>query len=193
MGFDAEIIDEWGGMMVMRIAGKDAAKLFANESGGHRWQRKPPNERKDKTHSSTITVAVFNEGISGIAQAVRESDCEVSTCRGSGPGGQKRNKTESAVQIKHIPTGLIVRCETERSQGQNKATAMALLTARIQAKEMNKANEATRQDRLKQIGSGERSDKIRTVQVQNGQVVNHLTGKKAPVERYMKGDIWCIA
>lgn len=191
-GFDAEIVDAWGGMMVMRIVGPDAANLFAGESGGHRWQRVPPNERKDKVHSSTVTVAIFPE-VRASGPVVRESDCEITTCRGSGPGGQKRNKTDSAVQIKHKPTGTIVRCETERSQGQNKATAMALLTARICAADLAKSLASVRQDRLQQIGSGERSDKIRTVQMQNGQVVNHVTGKKAAVERYLKGDIWCIA
>lgn len=124
---------------------------------------------------------------------VRESDCDVTTCRGSGPGGQFRNKTDSAVQVKHRPSGLIVRCETERSQQQNKATAFALLMARLNARHQAAATESQRQDRLRQIGSGERSDKIRTVQMQNGQVVNHVTGKKAPVDRYLKGDIWCIA
>lgn len=192
VGFDAEIVDEWGGMIVMRIAGPNAAELFASEAGGHRWQRVPPNERKDKVHSSTVTVAVFPE-VRTSGPVVRESDCEITTCRGSGPGGQKRNKTDSAVQIKHRPTGTIVRCETERSQGQNKATAMALLTARICAAELAKCLANVRQLRQEQIGSGERSDKIRTVQMQNGQVVNHLTGKKAPVEKYLKGDIWCVA
>lgn len=193
VGFDAEIIDEWGGMMVMRISGQNAAELFAGEAGGHRWQRVPPNERKDKVHSSTVTVAVFPEMRVSGGPVVRESDCEITTCRGSGPGGQNRNKTESAVQVKHKPSGMIVRCETERSQTQNKTTALSLLQARILAADLEKCLANVRQLRQKQIGSGERSDKIRTVQMQNGQVVNHVTGKKASVERYLKGDIWCVA
>lgn len=179
-------------MIVLRISGHGAVEKFSGEPGGHRWQRKPPNERKDKTHSSTVTVAVLPVVARSVAE-VRESDCDITTCRGSGPGGQHRNVTDSAVQVKHRPSGLMVRCETGRSQGQNKATALALLAARLQARATTAATESQRQDRLRQIGSGERSDKIRTVQMQNGQVVNHVTGKKAAVERYLKGDIWCIA
>ena len=193
VGFDSELVSEWNGMMVLRMSGPKAAELFANEAGGHRWQRVPPNERKDKVHSSTITVAVFPERVASGSVVVRESDCDVSTCRGSGPGGQNRNKTESAVQVTHRPSGLMVRCETERSQTQNKATAFALLAARLQAAKSGAQEESDRASRLKQIGSGERSDKIRTVQMQNGQVVNHQNNRKASVERYLKGDIWCIA
>lgn len=186
--FDAELVDEWDGMVVISIAGDGAEALMRNESGGHRWQRVPPNERKDKVHSSTITVAVFPV-IERQSFAIRESDCDVTTCRGSGPGGQKRNKTDSAVQIKHRPTGVYVRCETERSQQQNRATAFALLSARIAAASESKASESERSDRRSQIGSGERSDKIRTIQVKNGIVVDHRSGKKISVERYLKGDI----
>lgn len=177
---------------MLQVDGSGAFDAFKAESGGHRWQRVPPNERKDKTHSSTVTVAVIrDQPRSGFV--MRESDLEITTCRGSGPGGQKRNKTDSAVQIKHKPTGLYVRCETERSQGQNKESARALLSARVQAIQEAKTNRAAVEDRRQQIGSGERSDKVRTVQMQNGQVVNHVTGRKAAVEKYLKGDIWCIA
>lgn len=175
-------------MIVMSISGEGAESLMRNEPGGHRWQRIPPNERKGKTHSSTVTVAVF-PATKKTADSIRESDCEITTCRGSGPGGQKRNKTDSAVQIKHRPTGMIVRCETERSQSQNKATAFSLLSARIEAAKATVDGESDRQNRLRQIGSGERSDKVRTVQMQNGQVVDHRTGRKVSVERYLKGDI----
>lgn len=179
-------------MVVLRVTGPDAADRFAREAGGHRWQRKPPNERKDKTHSSTVTVAVLPVMSVGRVK-VRESDCEITTCRGSGPGGQHRNVTDSAVQVKHKPTGIIVRCDNERSQGQNKATAMSLLQARLNARSDAASNENRRQERLRQIGSGERSDKIRTVQFQNGQVVNHVTGRKVSLDRYLKGDIWSVA
>lgn len=188
VGFDAELVDEWDGMVVISIAGDGAEALMRNESGGHRWQRVPPNERKGKVHSSTITVAVFPV-VERQSFAIRESDCDVTTCRGSGPGGQNRNKTDSAVQIKHRPTGVYVRCETERSQQQNRATAFALLSARIAAASESKVSESERSDRRSQIGSGERSDKIRTIQVKNGIVVDHRSGKKISVERYLKGDI----
>jgi peptide chain release factor 1 len=192
VGFDSEIVAAWDGMVVLHITGADAWERFLLESGGHRWQRVPPNERKDKVHSSTVTVAVFKDEPKA-AFKIRESDCQITTCRGSGPGGQNRNVTDSAVQVKHRPSGLMVRCETERSQAQNKAAAISLLAARLEAGHNASQEQAERKDRRAQIGSGERSDKIRTVQMQNGQVVNHLTGKKASVEKYLKGDIWCVA
>ena len=190
--FDVEIVDDLAGMMVLHVTGKGACEMFSGESGGHRWQRVPPNERQGKVHSSTVTVAVFRD-VPPTEFRIREADLTVTTCRGSGPGGQKRNKTESAVQIKHLPSGLMVRCDTERSQQQNKATALALLTSRLAARHDAKAGSAVIDDRRSQIGSGERSDKIRTVQMQNGQVVNHLTGTKISVERYLRGDIVSIS
>jgi len=186
--FDVEIVDDRAGMIVMRIVGKDSWSLFKHESGGHRWQRIPPNERKGKVHSSTVTVAVFRD-VPTAEFRLNENDLEISTCRGSGPGGQHRNKTDSAVQVKHKPTGMIVRCETERSQQQNKHSAIALLTSRLASIQQASAMRSEDDNRRRQIGSGERSDKIRTVQMQNGQVVNNVTGKRMSVEAYMKGDI----
>lgn len=192
VGFDVAIVDEWDGMMVLYVAGAAAWDLLRHESGGHRWQRIPPNERKGKVHSSTVTVAVFPDRPKA-AFAVRESDCEVTTCRGSGPGGQNRNNTNSAVQVKHLPSGLSVRCETERSQSQNKASAMSLLAARLESRHSSAETARVVDNRRSQIGSGERSDKIRTVQMQNGQVVNHLTGAKVSVEKYLRGDLQSVA
>lgn len=190
--FNCEVVGDFAGMVVLRVVGQRAWELFQHESGGHRWQRVPPNERKDKVHSSTVTVAVFPEKPPR-SFSFRESDCEITTCRGSGPGGQNNQKTDSAVQIKHKPSGMIVRCETERSQSQNKATALSLLASRLEAKHIAGQQASERDDRRSQIGTGERSDKIRTVQMQNGQVVNHVSGKKSAVEKYLKGDIWCVA
>lgn len=186
------MVGEWDGMIVLHITGENAYQKFSQEPGGHRWQRKPPNERKDKVHSSTVTVAVLPDATKS-SFSLRESDCEVTTCRGSGPGGQNRNKTDSAVQVKHKPTGMIVRCETERSQRQNRETAFALLASRLAASSKESEERSARDSRMRQIGSGERSDKIRTVQMQNGQVVNHMSGKKCSVEKYLKGDIWAVA
>lgn len=175
-------------MVVLRVSGAGAWELFRNESGGHRWQRVPPNERRGKVQSSTVTVAVFRE-VPPAEFRLLDRDVEITACRGSGPGGQNRNKTDSAVQVKHRPTGMIVRCETERSQQQNRASALALLASRLAAAARASCQAATSRDRRQQIGSGERSDKIRTIQVQNGQVINHLNGKRLTVERYLKGDL----
>lgn len=192
MGFDAEVIHEGESQVVLRIAGSEAYKRFRGEAGGHRWQRVPPTERRGRMQSSTVTVAVFAERTPREFQ-LNERDLELTTCRGSGPGGQHRNKTESAVQVKHRPTGLIVRCESERSQTQNKESAMRLLASRLAEAAVNKRTEREADSRRQQIGSGERSDKVRTIQTQNNVVVNHVTGKKAALDRYLKGDIWIIA
>lgn len=177
---------------MLRIVGSEAYKRFRAEAGGHRWQRVPPTERRGRMQSSTVTVAVFPERSQREFQ-LDERDLVLTTCRGSGPGGQHRNKTESAVQVKHKPTGLIVRCESERSQAQNKESALRLLASRLAEAVTNKRAEREADSRRQQIGSGERSDKVRTIQTQNNVVVNHTNGKKAPLDKYLKGDIWVIA
>jgi len=185
--FDCEIAEDRPGMLVLKIAGTGAQKRFQPESGGHRWQRIPPTEKSGRVQSSTVTVAVMPVP-KDVSVVVRESDCEILTCRGSGPGGQKRNKTETAVQIKHKPTGLMVRCDQERSQQQNKITAMAILAAKLTGSAVNSAKSTERELRRSQVGSGERSDKVRTVQVKNG-IVFSQSGKKTRLAEYLKGNI----
>ena len=189
--FDLDIISDSAAGVVLRAKGKGARSLFEPEAGGHRWQRIPPNERRGKTHSSTVTVAVLSE-TAGPSFVLRESDCEFSTFRGSGPGGQLRNKLETAVRVVHRPTGVAVRCETERSQLQNRANALRLLESRLRDEHNRRITAARNGTRREQVGSGERSDKIRTVQEQNGVVVNNETGRKIPLPRYLKGDIVAI-
>jgi len=184
--FDCEIAEDSPGMMVLNISGENASKRFRPESGGHRWQRVPPNARGGEVHSSTVTVAVMPVPRS-IGTVFRECDCDIQTCRGSGPGGQKRNKTETAVQVKHRPTGLMVRCDSERSQSQNKQTAFAILAARLTSSAQSKMQSAERDDRRRQVGSGERSDKVRTVQVKNGVVFSSKTSRKIRLADYLKG------
>lgn len=183
--FDCEIADDRPGMIVLKVYGHGASQRFKPESGGHRWQRVPPTEKSGRVQSSTVTVAVMQVPAS-VSVAVRESDCEIMTCRGSGPGGQKRNKTETAVQIRHKPSGLMVRCDQERSQQQNRVTAMANLAAKLHASASSSAQSSEREKRKCQVGSGERSDKIRTVQIKNG-VVFSSGGRKMRLADYMKG------
>lgn len=119
---------------------------------------------------------------------LRLEDCDITFCRGSGNGGQHKQKTDSAVQVKHKPTGLIVRCEAERSQGANKETAIAVLRARIWEARQQELSGARDQSRRTQIGSGMRGDKRRTIRVQDGQVNDHVTGKTWRYKEYVRGN-----
>lgn len=161
--------------------------MFRDEAGGHRWQRVPPNEKRGRVHSSTITVAVLPEPTEAEVR-IDPRDLDIQTCRSSGSGGQKVNKTESAVVVTHRPTGLMVRCETERSQHQNKATALALLRTRIRQAEQQRLAGARADDRRRQVGSGMRGDKRRTVRCQDGNVVDHVTGRTWRYRDYERGE-----
>jgi protein subunit release factor A len=116
-------------------------------------------------------------------------EIEWKATRGSGAGGQARNKTSNAVQMKHVPTGLSVRVESERSQTQNRATAFALLTARVAQERDERRVSAQAKDRRRQVGSGMRGDKVRTIRLQDGIVVDHQTGRKMPAARYLRGEL----
>jgi len=166
--------------------GARAEPLFRDEAGGHRWQRVPPNEKRDRVHTSTITVAVLPEPTE-VEVRVAERDLEWSTCYGTGPGGQKRNKTESTVLLTHRPSGLQVRCETSRSQLQNRVAALGLLRARLWALEAARVGEARAAERRGQVGSGMRGDKRRTVRAQDGTVVDHVTGRRWELRGYLRG------
>jgi peptide chain release factor 1 len=171
---------------VLRASGKGVRETFAHEAGGHRWQRVPPNEKRDRVHTSTVTVAVLDEP-SEIELRLDPAELDISTCRASGSGGQNVQKTDSAVQIRHIPTGTIVRCETERSQSYNKTTALSILRARLHERRLREANAQRADDRRRQIGSGQRGDKRRTIAVQRDSVVDHVTGRAWRFEDYMRG------
>ena len=175
-------------MIVALVAGTDALDRFAQEAGGHRWQRIPPTERHDRVHTSTVTVAVLPEP-AHTELSLRESDLEWRTCKGSGAGGQHRNKTESAVVLTHRPTQTTVRVESERSQHQNRATALIALRARLANRQALAHHEGENAARRLQVGSGQRGDKIRTVQVRHGIVTDHRTGSKARLTDYLRGEV----
>jgi peptide chain release factor 1 len=172
---------------VLRIGGRDASALFAHEAGGHRWQRVPPNEKRGRVHTSTVTVAVLAEPPEIELPRLHPRDLDITTCRSSGNGGQNVQKTDSAVQIRHIPTGITVRCETERSQSYNKATALAMLRTRLHHERSERAFAERAGDRRRQIGSGQRGDKRRTIAVQRDAVVDHLTGRTWRFTDYERG------
>lgn len=185
-GFEMSIVEERPGFIVLRASGRGVLKTFANESGGHRHQRVPPNDKQGRVQTSTVTVAVLGVPSESTVH-IDERDLTWTTCRSSGPGGQNVNKVESAVQVTHKPTGLQVRCESERSQLQNKATALATLRAKLQASATSTANRDRNTTRKALIGCGERSDKVRTYRAQDGIVTDHRTNKKAQLDRVLRG------
>ena len=185
--FDVDIVEERPGFTSLVIFGRGAAALFAGEPGGHRWQRVPETEKRGRVQTSTITVAVLEEP-RHVDQAIRPEDVDIATMRGSGAGGQHRNKTDSAVRARHRPTGIEVRCESERSQHRNRELAMQVLAARVADLARSAAQGDRAADRRRQVGSGQRADKRRTVRVQAGQVTDHVDGRSWQFKRYERGD-----
>jgi peptide chain release factor 1 len=185
--FEAELIDERPGMVTVAFSGVGAKQTFQHESGGHRWQRIPPTEKRGRVQTSTVTVAVFDpDFVSG--KPLTYQDVTIETARGSGPGGQKRNKTESCVIVTHKATGLAVRIDNERSQSQNKAMAMKVLAARLYEADRERVRQAKEADRKQQVGTGQRGDKVRTYRTQDDQVTDHRTGLKSRLSRWYNGD-----
>ena len=185
--FSVEILDERSGLIAFSVQGQKADQLFKDEAGGHRWQRVPPNEKRGRVHTSTVTVAVLPEPTE-VQVHIDERDIEWIATKGSGAGGQKRNKTSSAVIMKHKPSGLSVRCESERSQHQNRSSALALLRARLWQVEKERAHGQVSQDRKAQVGSGQRGDKRRTIRTQDGVVHDHVTGRRWRLKEYLRGE-----
>lgn len=184
--FDIEVIDERRGFVCFRVSGKRASQIFKNEAGGHRFQRIPPNEKRNRVQTSTITVAVLPEPEQHEFH-LDERDIVITTRRGSGPGGQHKNKTDSCVDIKHTPTGIMVTVDG-RDQHKNKALAKRILCAKLMAKERERGILQRNKDRKQQVGCGMRGDKRRTIRVGDNQVVDHILGKTVSYKNYVKGD-----
>lgn len=166
--------------------------LIKREAGGHRWQRVPPTERKGRVHTSTVTVAVMQDcgaqGGEAINFALSDTDIKESVQRGSGPGGQHRNKTDSCVTLRHLPSGCVVRIDT-RSQHQSRALARKILTERVAALMEGQQKQSVNSDRKRQVGSGMRGDKIRTYREQDGVVIDHRSERKAPLKLIERGEL----
>lgn len=170
---------------MLRVQGPDAWALFAPEAGGHRFQRVPPTEKRGRVHSSTVTVAVLAEPSSAEVR-LAPHELRVETFRSGGPGGQHQNKTESGVRVTHLPSG-VTAVATFKSQHRNRELALAALRARLAEHRRSAETSARNTDRRKQVGSGMRSDKIRTVAMQRQRVENHRDGRRMSVERYLRG------
>lgn len=187
LGVRLEVSERLPSLLTFRASGRGAAAAFADEPGGHRWQRVPPNEKRGRVHTSTVTVAVLLEPSPGVIQ-VAAADVQESVARGSGPGGQHRNKTESCVSLRHLPTGITVRCDEGRSQTMNREIAWSTLRARIFAAEEAALRDGRDRERRGQVGSGMRGDKRRTIRCQDGVVTDHVTGRRWPLRSYLRGE-----
>lgn len=180
-----------GGMKEVNfmITGQGAYSKLKYESGVHRVQRVPETESGGRIHTSTITVAVMPE-VEEVDVVIDEKDIRIDVMRASGNGGQCVNTTDSAVRLTHYPTGIVVYSQTEKSQLQNKAKAFALLRAKLYDIEQQKAHDAEAELRRSQIGTGDRSEKIRTYNFPQGRVTDHRIGLTLyKLDRIMNGDI----
>jgi peptide chain release factor 1 len=178
--------------IVFGVTGTDVFKRMKYESGVHRVQRVPATEAQGRIHTSTCTVAVLPEA-QEVDVDIKPDEIEVSVCRASGKGGQGVNTTDSAVQIQHKPTGLIVRCADERSQIKNRAKAMTVLRSRLLERKIAEENAKYAAQRKEQVGTGERNERIRTYNFPQNRVTDHrieLTLYNLPV--FIEGELDCM-
>ena len=188
----SESAGEAGGFkeVIARIVGNGAYSKLKFESGGHRVQRVPATETQGRIHTSAATVAVMAEADAAVDVDINPADVRIDTYRASGAGGQHVNKTDSAVRLTHLPTGIVVECQDGRSQHKNKEQAWRVLAARIKDKQTREAAAKEASERKSLIGTGDRSDRIRTYNFPQGRVTDHrinLTLHK--IDSIMDGDL----
>ncbi len=194
-GWQMEIVHaspgEHGGYkeIIVRVAGRGAYSRLKFESGGHRVQRVPSTEAQGRIHTSACTVAVMPE-IEEREITINPADLKIDTFRASGAGGQHVNKTDSAIRITHLPTGMVVECQDERSQHKNRARALSVLASRLREQEARSKREHEAATRRKLVGSGDRSERIRTYNFPQGRVTDHRINLTLyRLERVLAGDL----
>lgn len=171
------------------VVGEGAYSKFKFESGVHRVQRVPDTESQGRIHTSTITVAVLPEA-PDVDIEIADKDVKVDTCRSSGAGGQHVNKTESAIRLTHLPTGIVVNCQDERSQIKNREKAFAILKSKLYDYYQTQANAEYAAARRSQVGTGDRSERIRTYNFPQGRVTDHRIGLTLySIDSFMNGNI----
>ncbi len=197
-GWKVQLIDEnptsLGGysLVSFMIKGKGVYSRLKFESGSHRVQRVPRTETSGRLHTSTATVLVMPE-VETVDVTINPTDLQIDTYRSQGAGGQNVNKTESAVRITHVPSGIVVTCQVERSQIQNREIAMQLLRTRLKAKVDEEQNEKIGAERRLKVGTGERSEKIRTYNYPQNRVTDHRIGFTTNnLDRVLEGDLDAI-
>jgi peptide chain release factor 1 len=175
--------------VIALVKGKGAYSRFKFESGTHRVQRVPTTETQGRIHTSAVTVAVLPEA-DDVEVKVDPNELRVDVFRSTGPGGQSVNTTDSAVRLTHLPTGLVVTCQDEKSQHKNKAKAMKVLRARLLDQKVKEQNAQRSQERKNQVGSGDRSERIRTYNFPQGRVTDHRVGLTLyKLDAILQGDI----